>query len=77
MAELADLAIEVADGVYEIGLGSSPESLMDVHVFVEVADQQGNVTRVDREFSTAEVSMIFTDGFETGDTSPWSVTVGQ
>ncbi|MCB1032381.1 MAG: hypothetical protein KDD47_00925, partial [Acidobacteria bacterium] len=68
LTELADLAMEVGDGVYEIAVGTPPGPLVDAHVFLEVADHQGNVTRIDRELSTAS-ALIFSDGFESGDTS--------
>ena len=43
-------------------------------VNVEVRDVQGNVTRVKRHFHTA-AGLIFTDGFQSGDTSGWSSSV--
>lgn len=73
-AALADLAVPVADGVWEILLGGPLPPLLDAHLYVEVEDLQGNVTRVDRELSTIDRS-IFADGYETGDTSHWSAVV--
>ncbi len=73
LTELADLATQVGDGIYEIPLGAPPGSLLDAHVLVEVADHQGNITRIDQRVSTAE-ALIFTDGFESGDTSAWAST---
>ena len=67
---MAQLAVEEADGVYAIYLSEPPDSLPEAHVFVEVADQQGNIIRVDRAFFFGAV--IFADGFESGDTSGWS-----
>ncbi len=62
-AELADLAVAVDDGVYEIAIGGSPGTLDGAHIFLEVYDQQGNVTRIDRKFSTVE-GLIFFNDFE-------------
>ncbi|NJL27129.1 MAG: hypothetical protein HC897_04200 [Thermoanaerobaculia bacterium] len=72
--ELADLATQTADGVYTIALGAPLPPLTDRHVRAQVADMQGNVTRVDRKFSTAAL-MIFADGFESGNLSAWSGAV--
>ena len=73
-AQLADLAVAVDDGVWAIDLGAPLPPLVGAHVKVEVKDVQGNVTRVDREFSTVD-SLIFADGFESGDVSAWSAAV--
>ena len=73
-AELRDLAGEVTPGVYEIVLPQPLPPLVGGHLRVEVADGQGNITRVDRRFDTAEP--IFTDDFESGDTRRWSNTAG-
>ena len=62
-SELADLAVEVDDGIYEIPIGGSPGTLDEAHVYVEVADHQGNITRIDRKFRTVE-GLIFFDNFE-------------
>ncbi len=70
--ELADLAFEVDDGVYEIASGPLP-ALAGAHLSMAVADRQGNVARLERVFSTAEG--IFADGFESGDLSAWDVAV--
>ncbi|MBL8142002.1 MAG: hypothetical protein JNM38_12865 [Acidobacteria bacterium] len=48
-AELADLARQAGDGIYEIPL--VPQSLPRATVRVSVSDAQGNVTRVERVFS--------------------------
>ncbi len=45
--------------------------MTDAHVLSEVADAQGNITRVQTTFATQEAS-VFRDGFETGDVSRWS-----
>jgi|CXWL01.1.fsa_nt_gi hypothetical protein len=75
-AELADLALPVADGVYEIALGGALPNLLGRHLRVAVRDGQGNVTRVDRQFSTVPLGQVFADGFEAGASSSWSLTVG-
>jgi hypothetical protein len=49
--ELKDLAQPNGDGIYAIALASPLAAARDAHVFIEVADNQGNVTRVNREFS--------------------------
>ncbi len=72
-AELADLALEVSDGVRAITLPEPVPELPAATVHVEVADVQGNVTRVERLFSTLPFA-IFADGFESGDTSSWTST---
>ncbi len=48
-SELADLASEVGDGIYEITLQPPPSGARRVRA--EIADNQGNITRVDRRFS--------------------------
>ena len=70
-SELADLAVAVGDGIYEIGLGGVLGPLAQAHVRAEVADVQGNITRVDQRFATA-AGIVFSDGFETGDAGAWS-----
>lgn len=72
-AELADLAAAVDDGVYAIDLGAALPPSAGRHLWVEVADIQGNVTRVARTFST--LGALFADGFESGDVAAWSVAV--
>lgn len=48
--ELVDLAVSVGDGIYEIPVDVSPAPGTVRVVHAEVADQQGNWTRVDRTF---------------------------
>jgi hypothetical protein len=50
--ELADLASETDDGIWSIPLSSPVPELAETHLFASVMDQQGNITRVDRRFST-------------------------
>lgn len=73
-SELADLVIVEAPGVFLLPLSEPVVAAVDAHVYVEIADQQGNISRVDRRFVTGET--VFADGFESGDTSAWSITVG-
>ncbi|MCP5115478.1 MAG: hypothetical protein GY953_32020, partial [bacterium] len=74
-AELADLALEVGDGIRAITLASPIPELPAATVRVEVADFQGNVTRVEVAFDTLPIG-IFADGFESGDTGSWSSSIG-
>lgn len=71
-AELADLVGQEASGVWVLQL-SAPITVPEGRFHVEVADEQGNVTRQERRFVTGET--IFADGFEGGDTTAWSATV--
>ena len=68
-AELADLAVQVGDGIYEISLQPALGSVAEAHVYSEVRDLQGNATRVDRRFTTVPGGtggLVFRDGFEIG-----------
>lgn len=49
--ELADLATPVGDGVWSVALAPPLDDVANAHLRVAIADQQGNVTRVDRRFS--------------------------
>jgi hypothetical protein len=51
--QMAQLAVEVDDGIYEIQLPSSVRNATRGWVQVSVEDRQGNVTRVDRTFWSA------------------------
>ncbi len=73
--ELADLALEVDDGIYAITLAEAVPPLADATVKVEVADFQGNVSRVEVAFNTLQVA-VFVDGFESGDAGRWSSAMG-
>lgn len=50
--ELAGYAASIHDGVFEIALTTPIGPLDEGHLKVEVADHQGNVTRVDQRFTT-------------------------
>ncbi len=64
-AELADLASEVGDGIWEITLDAPLSVLSHRHIRASVRDQQGNITRVDQAFSVnPHPDAIFTDGFQ-------------
>jgi hypothetical protein len=63
-AELADLAVPESDGRWVIALPEGlPGNLVDAHLMAEVADLQGNVTRVSRRFHTTGTGRIFSDRF--------------
>jgi len=68
--QLADLASSIGDGIYEIDFGGPMSPNGSAHIRVEVKDGEGNVTRVERAFST--LTDLFTDGFESGDPSAWT-----
>ena len=63
LTELADLAVMVDDGIYEIDLDGPIGDQVDAHVYIEVADFEGNIKRVDREFSYVD-GVIFIGDFE-------------
>jgi hypothetical protein len=52
--ELADLAQAAGEGVYTINLATPLLDVAETHLFVQVADNQGNLTRVDQQFSVAQ-----------------------
>ncbi len=63
--ELGDLLVNTSDGVYELTLSQPvPVDDLERHVRAEVADVQGNITRVDVRFYTSDPDIIFTDDFE-------------
>jgi hypothetical protein len=63
--ELADLAQNVGDGIYEIALSSPLTLVSNQHLRVSIRDVQGNITRVNQAFSvTAALGDLFRDGFE-------------
>jgi len=53
-SELADLAATVGDGMYRIDVGAPLTAVADGLLLVEIADQQGNITRVARRFSVGD-----------------------
>jgi len=64
-AELASLALPASDGIWTITLSTPIAQVTNAHVRVSIRDVQGNVTRVDREFSVlAAADGVFLDGFE-------------
>ncbi|MFK7958348.1 MAG: hypothetical protein AB8B96_19800 [Lysobacterales bacterium] len=64
-SELSDLAVEVSPDIFEIALGNAfATPVVEAHVLAEVADNQGNVKRVDVRFSTVASGTIFIDSFE-------------
>lgn len=64
-SELADLAVYRGDGRYRIALDQpvSPR-LYNARIFVEVADNQGNIARSSRRFHTIASGDIFSDRFQ-------------
>ena len=75
--ELADLAQPAGEGIYTIALAPPVSSVALAHLRVQVADRQGNVTRVNQQFSVASPpdTLIFADNFEGGNLSAWSRAV--
>lgn len=53
-AQLADLAQPAGAGIYVIALDPPLAAATDAHLYVQVADRQGNLTRVDRKFSVGQ-----------------------
>ena len=72
--ELADLAQTSGEGIYTIGLTPPLSGVALAHLRVQVADRQGNVTRVNQQFSVSSLpdTLIFADNFESGNLSAWS-----
>ncbi|MCG8464110.1 MAG: hypothetical protein MI750_04545, partial [Xanthomonadales bacterium] len=63
--ELRDLAVSVGDGIFEISLEDAFQSAVEeAHIWIEIADQQGNITRIDRRFSSPPSTVFFIDSFE-------------
>jgi hypothetical protein len=64
-SELSDLAINTSAGIYQINLDQPvPVDQVERHIRAEVADNEGNIKRVDVRFYTANPDLIFVDGFE-------------
>ena len=53
-SELSDLATELSTGVHVIALSQTLPPLTKANIFAEVADNQGNITRVKQTFSTVD-----------------------
>ncbi|TDR20487.1 hypothetical protein [Marinicella litoralis] len=63
--ELSDLASQTSAGVYQINLDQAlPADQTERHLRAEVADNQGNIKRVDVRFYTTNPDIIFSDGFD-------------
>ncbi len=64
-AELIDLFTINGAGVYQLILDSTiPTDQIERHIMAEVADNQGNITRVNMRFYTGDPDIIFMDGFD-------------
>ena len=55
--QLADLAVLVGDGIYELVLPQMITHTNGAHVVASVRDGQGNITRVDQSFSIGAIQM--------------------
>jgi len=63
--ELSDLAITSNPGIYQINLDQAlPIDQTERHIKAEVADNQGNIKRVDVRFYTGNPDIIFETDFE-------------
>ena len=63
--ELKDLAVDRGGQRFEIDLGDDfQEDFNNAHIWIEIADQQGNITRLDRRFSAPASSLLLNDSFE-------------
>ena len=63
--ELSDLAVNTSAGIYQINLDQAlPIDQIERHIRAEVADNQGNIKRVDVRFYTTNPDLIFVDGFD-------------
>lgn len=63
--DLADLAEDLGDGRWIIALPDGlPRNLRNARLAVEVADQQGNITRIRRRFHTTASGRVFADRFD-------------
>lgn len=52
-AQLAELTQQAGDGIYTIALSTPLVTVTDAHLYVQVADHQGNMMRVDQRFAVA------------------------
>lgn len=63
--ELSDLAVHLGGTRYEIAINENfQDGLDNEHVRIEIADMQGNITRVDRRFFSPASGTILSDSFE-------------
>ena len=69
-SELADLFQDLGDGIRELVLAEPLPQRTELKLWVAVEDQQGNITRVERTFGSAD--LIFADDFEFGSIAAWS-----
>jgi len=61
--ELSNLVINMSDGIYQIALEQNlPIDSIERHIYIEVADNQGNIKRSSVRFFTSD--LIFKNGFE-------------
>ncbi len=64
-SELADLASPLGDGRQRIALSAALPPTAEAWLQVAIADQQGNITRLKRDFSVvAQGDLLLRDGFE-------------
>ncbi|MBD8526474.1 hypothetical protein [Pseudomarimonas arenosa] len=64
-AELNDMLAISDEGIWELALDAPLERMQNAHLYAEVADLQGNITRAAVAFSTAVgPSDVFRSGFE-------------
>ena len=71
-SELADLFVDLGDGVFQLSFQQPLEGAPGSKLFVSIADMQGNITRVERTFGVP--GGVFSDGFESGSASAWSTS---
>lgn len=63
-AELADLVTATGNGIYTINLNSPITSMATGLMRIDVADNEGNITRVRQQFSNLGAETVFINGFE-------------
>lgn len=56
-AQLADLAVPVGDGIFQIALTTPITNVQNARMVASVKDGQGNITRVDRTFSIGAIQL--------------------
>jgi hypothetical protein len=57
-AQLADLATAAGDGIYTIAVSPPLDDVLNARLYAQVADGQGNVTRVVQTFSVESEPMF-------------------